>query len=137
MFSDDLFTRYDGKQSGHVAAEFEFVLDGKGLSLQHFFKIVANVSSVMLFLKYLQEAVPFRIKAAHIVNCSYIIDKIYVLVRPFLSKQLVDVINFHKNGLAELSEHIENDILPVEYDGKDEPISNTYATAMDNLNSNR
>lgn len=94
------------------------IMDFAGFSFRHFFKAAANLSAVRAYLKYVQEAVPFRIHQNHFVNCSPILTKIIALIRPFVKKELFDVMHFHTAGYDSLYEHVPRGILPTLYGGE-------------------
>lgn len=94
------------------------ILDFAKFGFRHFMKATAGFSYLCLFIKYVQEAVPFIIREIHMVNCSYIVSKLLALVRPFIKRELFDVINLHTAGYDMLHEFISKDLLPTEYGGK-------------------
>lgn len=93
------------------------IMDFSGFSFRHLWKVVANFSTIRLYLKYVQEAVPFKIHQNHFVNCSSVLTKIMTLVRPFIKKELFDVMHFHTAGYESLYEHVPKHLLPAEYGG--------------------
>lgn len=93
------------------------VMDFKGFSFRHFMKVATNLSTIRLYLRYVQEAVPFRIYQNHFVNCSPVLMKIIALIRPFVKKELLDVMHFHTSGYESLYEYIPREYLPFEYGG--------------------
>lgn len=102
------------------------IMDFNGFSFRHFLKIATNLSTVRLYLRYVQEAVPFRIHQNHFVNCSPILTRIMSLIRPFIKKELFDVMHFHTSGYETLYEHVSRDILPLEYGGDAGKIDEFY-----------
>lgn len=115
MMFDARFTEYD--VPGTIATGECFIIDGKGMSFRHFLNVVKNVSTVRIYMRYIQDAVPFNIKKIHFINCSYILDKMFAIIKPLLNKDLLNVIYFHTNGLDSLYEHVPKDILPTELGG--------------------
>lgn len=116
MMFDARFTNYDDP-AGNIASGECFVIDSKGMSFSHFLHVVKNVSTVRLYMKYIQEAVPFNIKKVHFINCSYIFYKMFALIKPLLNKELLEVIYFHTEGLESLYEHVPKEVLPTELGG--------------------
>lgn len=114
MFSDVRYITPDsiGLTEGEIG-----IMDFTGFTFRHFWKLVANFSTVRLYLKYVQEAVPFRIHQNHFVNCSSMLTRVMNLVRPFVKKELFDVMHFHTAGYESLYDHIPREILPKEYGG--------------------
>lgn len=93
------------------------IMDFKGFSFRHFLKVASNLSTVRLYLKYVQEAVPFKIHQNHFLNCSPVLTRTIAMVRPFLNKELFNVMHFHTNGIETLHDYVSKEILPLEYGG--------------------
>lgn len=123
---DARFTEYDEPTDGKIAAGECFIIDSKGMSFRHFLNVVKNVSTVRIYMKYIQEAAPFNIKKIHFINCSYILDKMFALIKPLFNKEMLDVIYFHTQGLESLYEHIPKSVLPAELGGDIGSISEIY-----------
>lgn len=126
MMFDARFTVYDEQAAGQIAAGECFIIDSKGTSFRHFLNVVKNVSTVRIYMKYIQEAAPFNIKKVHFINCSYILDKMFALIKPLLNKELLQVIYFHTQGLESLYEHIPKALLPTELGGDMGAMSEIY-----------
>jgi hypothetical protein len=41
----------------------------------------------------LQEGLPVRLKGIHVLNTQSIVDKIMILVKPFMKKELLSMVN--------------------------------------------
>lgn len=121
MSFDASFTTFDDDGETITSGRC-FVVDGKGISFRHFMNVVKNFKTARLYMRYLQEAVPFNIKSLHFFNSSSIIDRIFSLIRPLLNKELLDVIHFHRAEIECLHEFIPCDLLPSEYGGSLGPI---------------
>lgn len=93
------------------------IFDMKDFSLRHFWKIAGNISAIRLFTKYLQEAIPLRISHSHYINCSPVFIRFFNLVRPFLKKELSDMLHFYSDDYKQLYEFIPQELLPAEYGG--------------------
>lgn len=93
------------------------VYDFKGFSVGHLWNITKSVSSLRVFLEYVQGAIPNRVSQVHFVNCSPIFGKFIKIIRPFLKKEIVDVLQCHSNGHESLHEFVSKDFLPLEYGG--------------------
>lgn len=117
MMFDARFTEYDEPIAETIASGECFIIDSKGTSFRHFLNVVKNVTTVRIYMKYIQEAAPFNIKKVHFINCSYILDKMFALIKPLLNKELLQVIYFHTQGLESLYEHVPKDCLPTELGG--------------------
>jgi hypothetical protein len=122
MMFDARFTMTDYDTDGEIS-----IIDVTGFSLRHFMKVTANFSTLKLYLKYVQEAAPLRIKENHFVNCLPIIDKLMILAKPFIKKELFDVIHFHKPNSETLYKFVSRDDLPKEFGGNLESIESFYS----------
>jgi len=81
----DLWLYAEGTSLGHV-----ILFDMKNVSFGH----VGRLSPMGLkkFLYYLQEGLPVRLKGFHFMNASPVIDVILNMMRPFMKKQLMDMV---------------------------------------------
>lgn len=73
------------------------------------------------FVYYIQEALPLRLKAVHFINMVPMIERILAMARPFLKKELLEMIHFHTN-VDGLFPFIPQRNLPVEYGGDSESL---------------
>ena len=37
---------------------------------------------------------PVRIKGVHIINCSAVMDIVFNMMKPFMKKELIDIVSF-------------------------------------------
>lgn len=51
-----------------------------------------RMGNVKSFLQFVQEALPVQLKAVHVLNVVYFIDKILGLLKPFMKKELFDLV---------------------------------------------
>ncbi|XP_065093111.1 alpha-tocopherol transfer protein-like [Ochlerotatus camptorhynchus] len=86
----DLIQRESGAVTG-----YRFVLDMEGVTMGHVTRL--TISTVKRFLHFLQEAMPVRLKGLHLTNVVPFIDKILMLVKPFMKKELLDMLHLHSN----------------------------------------
>ncbi|XP_070394238.1 clavesin-2-like isoform X1 [Dermacentor albipictus] len=73
-------------------------------------------------LEYIQDCMPMRMKAVHIVRQSYAFDIIFALIKPFIKAKLAERIRFHGDNFEKLHEEISPKTLPEEYGGQGPPI---------------
>lgn len=106
------------------------IMDFKGFTFRHFLKVATNFSTTRLYLKYVQEAVPFKIRQNHFVNCSPSLSRIMTLIRPFVKKELFDAMHFHPAGYESLYEFIPREKLPLEYGGDAGKIDEIFAQCL-------
>lgn len=119
MAFDARFSMPEYDTDGEIA-----IIDVSGFTLRHLMKV--KVSTAKLYLKYVQEAAPLRIVQNHFINCSSIVDKIMLLAKPFIKKELYDVIHFHTPKSDTLFNFISKDDLPKEYGGNLDSIEKLY-----------
>ncbi|PSN33670.1 hypothetical protein C0J52_21786 [Blattella germanica] len=81
-----------------------FLLDAKGVKFGHLMRL--SLSLVRRFFIYLQEALPVRLRAIHVLNAAPVID------------QLMLIIYFHKGNNETVFKHLPKECLPQDYDGE-------------------
>ncbi|CAK1589967.1 unnamed protein product [Parnassius mnemosyne] len=77
-----------GPQPGYI-----FLFDMRGVKIGHITRV--GLSSLRKFFQYVQEAMPVRMKAIHVFNTEPVLDKLLLLVKPFMEKKFFDMIKFH------------------------------------------
>lgn len=131
MMFDTRFYDYD--VDNEIADGEIVIMDLKGLSFRHFLKVVGCITTARFYLKYLQEASPIRIIQINIVNPSSIVDRIFSLLKPFMKKELLDVLQIHST-LETLHDRIPIELLPVEYGGtNDVSIDEVHASWIEKM----
>lgn len=93
------------------------ILDFQGFKFAHLWKVVAHFSSLRLYLRFVQEAAPYKLSQSHFVNCSFVLTKLMSLIRPFVNKTLMETMHFHSSGYESLHEFVPKELLPFEYGG--------------------
>lgn len=91
------------------------IFDMDGLSLQQTWQFTPSFAKRIV--DWLQDSVPMRIKAIHIVNQPKIFQIVFALFKPFLREKLRNRIHFHGTDLAALHKHISPKHLPPVYGG--------------------
>lgn len=98
------------------------IFDSKNLTFKHLTKIV--ISTLRLFFKYLQEVHPMRIVQLHVINCTPVMNKAMMLVKPFIHTKHYNALKFHNIGSYDsLYEHVPREILPCDYGGEAQSMS--------------
>jgi endoplasmic reticulum protein 29 len=72
-----------------------FLFDMKGVGLMHLTRV--NLSSIRKFFQYLQEGVPGKLRAIHVLNVVYFFDKIMALIKPFMKAEILKNVGFSFN----------------------------------------
>lgn len=85
----DTWLYTEGTACGHI-----IVMDMEGISFAHAGRM--NPISVKKSLYYLQEAIPFRLKGLHFVNSNPVMDIILAIMKPFMKKELMDMVKARK-----------------------------------------
>lgn len=87
-FPSDSCLHKQGPRDGAI-----FLFDMKGVGLMHLTRV--NLTSIKKFLVYLQEAVPGKLRAIHILNVVYFFDKILAMMKPFMHAEILKCVRKH------------------------------------------
>ncbi|KAK7590874.1 hypothetical protein V9T40_002487 [Parthenolecanium corni] len=93
---------------------YAFVFDIKGIVLAHLASV--SISLVRRYLYFVQEAIPLKVKAVHVIHVHSLIDKIMMLAKPFLKKELYDLI-YIQSDMNEFYKTVTPECVPVELGG--------------------
>ncbi|CAH2093453.1 unnamed protein product [Euphydryas editha] len=118
-----------GPQPGHI-----FLFDMQGVRLGHLTRV--SLSSLRKFFQYVQEAMPVRMREIHVFNTEPIVDKLLLLIRPFMDKKFFDMIKFHhKNADLEnfYSTVAPRSTLPPDHGGTLPDTQTLHKKCMQNL----
>lgn len=124
MMFDANYTMHDNGD-GLVEGEI-YVLDVVGFSFKQFLDLSKNVKTFLTYTKFLQEAAPVRLVCNHITNTSSIMDGVMTLVKPILSKEISELVEFHKHGTDTILKFIDKDVLPKDYGGTNGTLDEHY-----------
>lgn len=91
------------------------IFDFKGLTPRHLTKL--SLSSLRCFVKFMIDALPIRIKQVHVVNSHSMLDKLVMLMKPFLGAKAMKVVHFHQPDSTTLFDFVSRDLLPTEFGG--------------------
>lgn len=95
-----------------------FLFDMKGVSLMHLTRI--KLSNLKAFFDYCQEGSPGKLKAVHVLNSVSFLDKILAILKPFIKKELYEMIHFHQPNMDMerfYEKYLEKACLPSDYGG--------------------
>ncbi|KAL1482204.1 hypothetical protein MTO96_033959 [Rhipicephalus appendiculatus] len=73
-------------------------------------------------VEYVQDCMPMRMKAAHIVRQHYAFDMLFAIIRPFIKAKLAERVHLHGANFEKLHEHISPVNLPAQYGGQGPPL---------------
>lgn len=111
------------------------IFDMTNIALKHFTKLI--LSTLRLFMKYSQEAHPAVVQQIHIINCSSLINRVMMVIKPFLKAEIAERIQTHLPDSDTLFKYIPRDILPKEYGGHCGSIETTRSYWLSYLESYR
>ncbi|XP_030379619.1 alpha-tocopherol transfer protein-like [Scaptodrosophila lebanonensis] len=128
MMADARFTMPDtlqGKESesseGNTFDDAEIadgdvqIVDINGYTMRHMARV--SVFIMRVYMKFLQEAYPSRLRAMHMINCPPFLDRMVTIMKPFIREEVYEMIHFHYEGLDSLYECVPREMLPEEYGG--------------------
>ncbi|GLH12026.1 Alpha-tocopherol transfer protein-like protein [Gryllus bimaculatus] len=98
-----------------ICPGYTFVLDAANLQLGHIAK--ASVPLLKKMLTYVQEAAPIRMKIVHVININPVVEKVMLLIKPFLGEELQKMLKFHSGSMESFYEALPRDMLPHEFGG--------------------
>ncbi|XP_077284799.1 alpha-tocopherol transfer protein-like [Arctopsyche grandis] len=84
----DAYLYEKGPQPGFI-----FLFDMRGVRLGHLTR--SPLSSVSKFCQYVQEGLPVNMKGIHVMNVTPFFDKVLLLLKPFLRKEVLKMIHLH------------------------------------------
>nr|XP_022907105.1 alpha-tocopherol transfer protein-like [Onthophagus taurus] len=93
------------------------VTDMQGATFAHLTKL--NPLHLKKFFFYLQDCMPVRMKGLHFINIPSWIDKLMALIKPFMKKELLEVLQLHSD-LETLYKYVPQSCLPKDYGGNAE-----------------
>ncbi|XP_054717874.1 alpha-tocopherol transfer protein-like isoform X2 [Uloborus diversus] len=107
------------------------IADMKDFSWSHLFNI--PISDVKCFINALENCLPVRNKAIHVVNNSSVFSVLFALVKPLLNEKVQNRIYFHGDNLDSLHQQIPPEILPEDLGGELSSLPNEdfYSSLLD------
>ncbi|XP_073975248.1 alpha-tocopherol transfer protein-like isoform X2 [Rhodnius prolixus] len=111
VMSIDACLHSEGTVPGYV-----FLFNMKGVKLTHLTRL--SIGYLRKFFEYIQEGLPVRLKAIHVVNTLPIIDKIMFMIKPFMKKELLNLLHFHYGGYEEVQKFLPKYCLPKDFEGE-------------------
>lgn len=100
------------------------ILDLDGYTFGHLTKV--PLGSLKKYIMYLQEALPVRLISIHFINAGPLIDKIFMMVKPLIKKELHDIMHVHTNNLETLHPFVPVDCLPSNLGGSGRSIAELH-----------
>ncbi|XP_041971704.1 alpha-tocopherol transfer protein-like [Aricia agestis] len=91
------------------------VVDFGVVSLRHITKI--DITNLRQLLYYLQEALFLNLKGMHFINSPSFIDRLIVMMKPFMKKELLDSFQIHTAGTKTIEKLVPISAFPKECGG--------------------
>ncbi|GJQ85283.1 hypothetical protein Trydic_g23181 [Trypoxylus dichotomus] len=105
-----MWYKYEGPSDGQV-----LVIDMEGGTFSHLMRV--NLVHLKKHMYYVQEALPVRLKAIHMINVSPITDKLVSMMKPLMKKEMMDLMHIHSK-IDSVFDHIPKEALPNELGGQ-------------------
>lgn len=121
LMSLDASLYTDGCSPGYI-----FLFDMHNVRLGHLTRL--SISSIRWFFEYLQDGMPVRLKAIHVLNAVWFMDKILALIRPFMKRELYEMLHIHTGDVSDIYSLIPPECLPKDYNGELDYIANLHET---------
>ncbi|CAK1541384.1 unnamed protein product [Leptosia nina] len=100
---------------------FVLMIDMDQATLGHIAKL--DVMTIRQVLYFLQECMLVRLKEVHFLNAPSFMDKLMMLLKPFMKKELLDILRIHQRDSSTLKAFVDKDSLPKEAGGQFESVS--------------
>ncbi|BFG02910.1 alpha-tocopherol transfer protein-like [Drosophila madeirensis] len=107
------------------------IVDIEGYTLRHLAYI--SIFVLRIYMKFLQEAYPSRLRAMHVINCPSYLDRLISMMSPFLREEVRNMIHYHTEGIESLYRQVPKDMLPEEYGGKAGTIAELKARGIQSI----
>jgi CRAL/TRIO domain len=75
-----LYTR--GPSNGLI-----IIFDMRNVGMRHLLR--PSIETLKTFFRYLQEALPAKLEAMHIVNCVSFFDMVLSMIKPFMKSEII------------------------------------------------
>ncbi|XP_050501546.1 retinaldehyde-binding protein 1-like isoform X3 [Diabrotica virgifera virgifera] len=97
---------------------FIVIVDLNLAGLRHLTKLKYDL--IKKFFCFIQEALPMRLKAIHVLNNNFIVTQFFNLIKTFVKNEVFERIHLHPSNLIieEFYEHVAQDCLPKDLNGK-------------------
>uniref|UniRef100_A0A2S2NPS6 Alpha-tocopherol transfer protein-like n=1 Tax=Schizaphis graminum TaxID=13262 RepID=A0A2S2NPS6_SCHGA len=118
----DACFKVDGTCPGYI-----FLFDMRGVRLGHLTRL--SISSLRKFFTFIQEGLPVRLKGIHVLNTQSIVDKIMMLLKPFMKKELLSMVHFYtERDVEKIYGAVPKQCLPEDYGGLAQSSEKTHGT---------
>ncbi|XP_077300345.1 alpha-tocopherol transfer protein [Arctopsyche grandis] len=98
-------------QVGGVVVIFNML----GFSLSHVVQITPSFAKMVV--DWIQDCIPIRLKAIHIVNQPYVFNMVFQIFKPFMREKLKQRLHFHGTNYDSLQKHVPKEALQPRFKG--------------------
>ncbi|XP_024870210.1 alpha-tocopherol transfer protein-like isoform X1 [Temnothorax curvispinosus] len=119
MMSVDASLYRNGCSAGYI-----FLFDMAGVRLGHLTRL--SINSIRKFFEYLQEGMPVRLKAMHVLNAVWFMDKVLALIRPFMKRELYEMLHLYTGDVSDVYPHVPPECLPKDFGGELDCVANLH-----------
>ncbi|KAF5285077.1 hypothetical protein FQA39_LY16766 [Lamprigera yunnana] len=110
------------------------LMDMDGINFAHMTKL--SPMGFKKFFYYLQEAMPVRLKGLHFINVVPFMDKLLALMKPFMKKELLDMLYLHTDSIEGLFKFVPKECLPNNYGGQEDSLQQLHENFKKKLSDN-
>ncbi|GBP06077.1 Clavesin-2 [Eumeta japonica] len=91
------------------------IFDLDSIGIQHVCQVTTAVASKIV--KLMVSSFPAITHSIHVINHSWVVDKMYAIFKPLLNARMTSRIYFHGSDVTSLHKHIHPEHLPKRYGG--------------------
>ncbi|XP_053616922.1 clavesin-1-like [Plodia interpunctella] len=113
---------------------FVFMIDLDRIVLSHLTKL--DIQTMQQFLYFLQEGMLVKLQGLHFLNAPSFMDKLMMIIKPFLKKELMEVLHIHQIGSRSLEEFVPMAGLPKDAGGEFKTIEQCSKDIIAVVNAN-
>ncbi|XP_004922758.1 alpha-tocopherol transfer protein-like [Bombyx mori] len=125
----DLWQYQSGTWPGLV-----IVIDLDKVTLSHLARL--DIQTVQQFLFYLQEAMFVKLQGLHFMNAPSFMDRLLMILKPFMKKELIDMMVIHQIGSKTIGKYLPIEGLPKQAGGEYKPFEEAQADVIANAKAN-
>jgi len=112
------------------------IFDLSNLTILHQAKLATPTLAWHLAM-IIQDKIPLRLKAIHVLFQPFYFNAMYAVFKPFLKKKLRKRIFMHGSDMESLHQHIDPEHLPCEWGGERPPFSSLLSRTIHQLNEHK
>lgn len=129
LMTVDLWLATEGTGPGHI-----ILVDMEGVTFGHAGRL--SPMGLKKFLYYLQDGLPVRLKGLHFMNTSAVMDVILNMMKPFMKKELLEVLHVHPTKET-LLKFLPIEALPNELGGSAGKLKDLHEAEIQKIDDHR